>query len=74
MSQHGRLEIDARHFDRWLTIFCETAREVCPPSAAERFAFHAGRIGESLELGLAAQKGVIPEPGERYVRTMTIPR
>jgi hypothetical protein len=40
----------------------------CPPLAAERFASHAGRIGESLELGIAAQKGVILEPGERYVR------
>ncbi|HEY1880296.1 MAG TPA: group III truncated hemoglobin [Caulobacteraceae bacterium] len=68
MTKHADHEIDSRHFDRWLTLFCETAREACPPLAAERFASHAGRIGESLELRIAAQNGVILEPGERYVR------
>jgi hypothetical protein len=51
-------EIDSRHFDRWSTPFCETSRDVCSPLLAERFAFHAGRFGESLELGIAAQKMV----------------
>lgn len=69
MTKHASLEIDSRHFDRWLALFGETAREVCPPLAAKRFAFHAGRIGESMELGIAAQNGVILQPGERFVRS-----
>lgn len=66
MAKHAVLAIDAHHFDRWLALFNETARELCPAAAAERFAFHARRIAESLELGLAAQKGVMLNPGERF--------
>ena len=34
MAKHMPLLVDARHFDRWLALFEETAREVCPPAAA----------------------------------------
>ena len=37
MAKHMPLAVDARHFDRWLALFEETAREVCPPTEAERF-------------------------------------
>jgi hemoglobin len=37
MARHLPLPIDARHFDRWLVLFAQTAREVCPQMAAERF-------------------------------------
>ncbi|HWG05370.1 MAG TPA: group III truncated hemoglobin, partial [Beijerinckiaceae bacterium] len=30
MAKHFALPIDAHHFDRWLEIFAETAREICP--------------------------------------------
>ena len=30
MAKHLPLSVDARDFDRWLTLFAETAREVCP--------------------------------------------
>ena len=53
MAKHVPLPIDARHFDRWLALFAETAREVCPPAAAERFTLLSCRVGESLELGIA---------------------
>ena len=59
MAAHLCLPIDTAHFDRWLEIFGETARELCPPPAAEHFLERAHRIAESLELGIAANKGEI---------------
>jgi len=37
MPKHLPLPIDARHFDRWLELFAETARDLCPPAAATHF-------------------------------------
>ena len=59
MVAHLPLPIDTPHFDRWLELFAETAREVCPPAAAALFIDRAHRIADSLELGIAAQKGEI---------------
>jgi len=68
MRLHMPLPIDAEHFDRWLALFEATAREVCPPVAAEHFLERARRIAESLELGIAVGSGVILESGGRYRR------
>ena len=67
MQVHLPLAIDARHFDRWLTLFGETAREACPPKAAERFIELAQRVAESLELAIAGAHGVLLAKGERYI-------
>ncbi len=67
MPKHLPLPIDARHFDRWLEVFRETARDLCPPVAAAHFVERAERIAQSLELGVASSNGVIVGPGERYV-------
>jgi hemoglobin len=56
MAAHLPLPIDTTHFDRWLEIFAETARDVCAAPAAAHFLERAYRIAESLELGIAAQK------------------
>ena len=69
MQKHVVLPIDARHFDRWLAVFEETARAECPPAAAAHFIERAHRIAQSLELGIATDKGVRLKPGERFVRT-----
>ena len=66
MAKHLPLPIDARHFDRWLALFAETAREVCPPTAAERFILLSHRVGESLELGIDNSNGVLLNKGQRY--------
>ncbi len=71
MAKHVRLPVDAAHFDRWLALFEETARELCPPAAAERFIERARRIAESLELGVACAAGVSLARGERYRRPAT---
>jgi len=66
MALHMPLPIDARHFDRWLDSFEATAREHSAPAAAEHFIERARRIAQSLELGIAAARGVTLIPGERY--------
>lgn len=65
MVKHLPLPVDARHFDRWLALFEETARAVCPPAAAEHFTLAAKRIAESLELGIAGRQGILLMKGER---------
>lgn len=67
MARHLSLPIDARHFERWLELFGQTARDVCSPPAADRLIMLARRIGESLELGIASSRGVILQKGERYL-------
>ncbi|HEY1427295.1 MAG TPA: group III truncated hemoglobin [Caulobacteraceae bacterium] len=65
MEKHAPLPIAAAHFDRWLALFEIAARRECPPAAAEVFIERAHSIGESLELGLAAQRGQLLMKGER---------
>ena len=65
MEKHQPLPIDAAHFDRWLALFEAAARRACPPAAAALFIERAHRIGESLELGLAAARGQLLGRGER---------
>lgn len=69
MDKHAPLPVDARHFDRWLALFEETAYEICPPPAAAHFIERARRIAESLELGVAGHNGVLLSKGARYTRT-----
>jgi hemoglobin len=66
MEKHLPLPVDARHFDRWLELFEETARETCPATAAEHFTERARRIAESLEIGVAGKNGVLLGKGERF--------
>ncbi len=72
MAKHVPLPVDARHFDRWLALFEATARELCPPAAAEHFIDRARRIAESLELGIAFSRGERLGKGERLT-PMAVP-
>lgn len=66
MKVHADLQgISGTHFDRWLEIFRETARALCPAAAAALFIDRAERIAQSLELGVAIHRGQILNPGER---------
>jgi hemoglobin len=65
MAKHLPLPVDATHFDRWLALFEETARELCPPAAAAHFIERARRIAESIELGIANAQGILLGSGER---------
>jgi hemoglobin len=68
MAKHLPLPIDVQHFDRWLALFADTAREGCPPAAAERFILLSHRVGESLELGIANSNRVLLNKGQRYFK------
>lgn len=62
MQAHVRIpDLDRRHFTRWLTLFSETAQEVCPAAAADLFMVKAAMIAESLQLGMATSRGELPE-------------
>jgi hemoglobin len=68
MQKHLPLPVDAAHFDRWLALFEATARDLCPPKAADHFIERARRIAESLELGIAGAHGALLRKGERFER------
>ena len=65
MPAHAPLPIGGKHFDHWLALFETTARDVCPPAAAERFVEKSRLIAQSLEMGIATSRGVMLAPGER---------
>ena len=65
MPKHTPLPIEAAHFDRWLALFEAAARRLCPRAAADALVERAGRIDESLELAMAAERGQLLAPGER---------
>jgi hemoglobin len=67
MLAHLSLPIDARHFDRWMMLFETTARDVCPPKAADHFIQRARRIAKSLEFGIAAAQGVLLDKDARFM-------
>jgi hemoglobin len=45
--------VEPHHFERWLQLFSETARELFGSSLADLFVERAERIAESLKLGFA---------------------
>lgn len=68
MRMHLPLPVDAKHFDRWLELFEDTAQGLFSEQAAAIFIDRARRIAMSLELGIAANEGVLLSKGERYRR------
>ena len=70
MAAHFPLPLDTPHFDRWLELFAAAAKELCPPPAAALFIERAHRIADSLELGIAAQKGEIRSRPTRPTSTL----
>ncbi len=53
MGAHLKLKmVEPQHFDRWLSLFRETANDVFSPQAAAIFIDKAERVAESLKLGM----------------------
>ena len=66
MTAHMRVKaIRPEHFERWLALFRDTARELCPPEIATLFISRAENIARSLQLGLFFQ----PQAAQRLQRT-----
>jgi hemoglobin len=49
---HRDLGLSPAHFERWLSLFAATARDICAADAAALFVDRAHRIAESLQIGL----------------------
>ncbi|MGH6988208.1 MAG: group III truncated hemoglobin [Caulobacteraceae bacterium] len=73
MAVHIRVGgIRPTHFARWLHLFGQTARELCPPEVAAAFSARAEIIAQSLQLNIAASRGELPrapdQPGAQGQR------
>jgi hemoglobin len=53
---HLQLPLDPDHFERWLTLFAETATEVLPPVIAQNVITKSERIAQNFKLGIAHQQ------------------
>jgi hemoglobin len=60
MPAHVPLDLHGPHFARWLELFEETAREVCPAPAVPYLMEKARRIAASLAMGTAVARGELP--------------
>ena len=49
---HVGLPVTWTHFQRWLELFRETAREICPPEGAAHVVERAERIARSLHMAV----------------------
>jgi hemoglobin len=49
---HAHLPVTWAHFERWLTLFRETADEVCTPAGAVHVIERAERIARSLNIAV----------------------
>jgi hemoglobin len=49
---HVKLPIEIEHFDIWLKMFVETAKQYLPPEYAEKAAAKAHHMAESFRSGL----------------------
>ncbi|MGD0635277.1 MAG: group III truncated hemoglobin [Beijerinckiaceae bacterium] len=60
LAAHLPLDLQPRHFARWLALFERTARDVCPAEGAALLIEKAERIAKSLEIGAAVHRGELP--------------
>ena len=52
MPKHLPLPVEAEHFEQWLTLFRETAHEICPPQGAAWVIERAERIASSIHMNI----------------------
>lgn len=57
---HRDLPVTQAHFDRWLALFGEAAREVCTREGAEHVVIRAERIARSLHMAVEDAQRVCP--------------
>jgi hemoglobin len=62
MRPHLILPLEGEHFDRWLALFEETARELCAEDVANAFIIRARRIADSFEMAIGTQRGEVRPP------------
>jgi hemoglobin len=62
MMRHFQLGLDPQHFDRWLALFAETAREVFPPDSAAFVIEKSHRIAQGLQQITAGNQDTTRRP------------
>jgi hypothetical protein len=62
MMTHLQLPLDPGHFERWLSLFAETATEVFPPAIAATVIAKSQRIADNFKSGIALQRAADPPP------------
>lgn len=60
VPKHVGLPISWDHFERWLSLFRETAHEVCPSNGANHVIERAERIARSLNMAVQDAAGSGP--------------
>jgi hemoglobin len=63
MMKHLQLPLDPQHFERWLALFAETARQVLLPDQAATVIAKSQRIAQNFQAGIQfqqTQKGLTP--------------
>lgn len=56
------LPLEPSHFNRWLELFAETAKEVMTPEHAASIIAKSERIAGNFKAGIAYQRGVLAQP------------
>jgi len=56
LETHLNLRLEPEHFERWLTLFAETAKDVLGMTHAERFVHKSQRIAETFQRVIAAKR------------------
>lgn len=56
MMTHLQLPLEPNHFQRWLSLFAETAKEVMPSAHADVIIAKSERIAGNFQAGLAYQR------------------
>ena len=54
---HWKLAIDPEHFDRWMELFSEAARDVLPADLADQAITKAGHMSVAFQAGMFPIKG-----------------
>lgn len=64
LSKHLELPVEHEHFDRWLALFAETAREVMSPRHAAIVIAKSQRIAQNFKLAIAYNRERAAAPTE----------
>lgn len=61
MMTHLQLPLEPSHFNRWLELFAETAKEVMAPGHAAIIIAKSERIAGNFKAGIAYQRGSLAQ-------------
>jgi len=71
LRPHLRLPLEPMHFDRWLSLFETTVRELCADEVAQAFMLRARRIADSFEMAIGTHHGKLVMPRHSVGRNNT---